>query len=222
MTGRPRDALVLSVVCGLLIACSVGSPSVPRTPNRAHRGTSVNSISTASVVAARPSSTVPVPTGPRAVIAMGSSGGEPWRLFVFSTENGTGLGLALSSGKAITGCCLRPLWSPMRAAAYWKSERMLVAFVSNDVARLEFRPIAVSGVVRGEIHTVSDRSLHIPRVAILHGLAPQGSDGYLVGIDPTGDKVWREPVGLPPVCRIDHRRCLGFLDTYRMPREGSA
>jgi hypothetical protein len=97
---------------------------------------------------------------------------------------------------------------------------MLIAFASDDVGRLEYRPIAVSGVLDGKLQTVRDRSLHIPRVAIFDGLAPNGPDGFLVGIDPAGSQVWRKPVGLPPHCPMDHGRCLGFLDTYRMSAAG--
>jgi hypothetical protein len=149
------------------------------------------------------------------MIATGSSGGEPWRLFMFPTKDDIGLRLSWS-GKAISGCCLTPLWSPIRAAVYWESEGLLIAFASDDVGSLEYRPIAVSGVLDGKLQTVRDPSLHIPRVAIFDGLAPNGPDGFLVGIDPTGSQVWRKPVGLPPYCRIDHHSCLGFLEEYRM------
>jgi hypothetical protein len=212
-------AMIVCLTSGSVAACTDGSASRsvagrPSVQTSASASARPSPEATASV-AAPPSTPVPHPTGPRSVIATASRSEEPWRLFVYPTETGTALGLSLA-GDTITGCCVRPLWSPIRAAVYWESEGMLIAFASVDVTRLEYRPIAVSGVLDGELHTVSDPSLHIPRVAIFDGLAPNGPDGFLVGIDPTGSQVWRKPVGLPPHCRMDHRRCLGFLDDYRM------
>jgi hypothetical protein len=161
---------------------------------------------------ASPSTAFPPATGPGTLIATGSVAGDPLKVFEFPTREGTGLGLSWS-GETVNGCCLRPLWSPVRAAVYWESEGILIAFASDEVARIEYRPIATSGHLEGDLLRVSDGALHIPRIAIFKSLAPLGPDGYIVGIGRTGRDVWQREVALPPFCQI--RRCLGFLDTYR-------
>ena len=209
------------VACSLLIACTenlVPAPvSGPGTVMASSARPIARPTSRPSPATASPSPAMAVAAGPHAVIATGLVAGEPLKVFEFPSQEETGLGLSWS-GETITGCCLRPLWSPVRAAVYWEPEGILIAFASDDVARVEYWPIATSGHLEGDLLPVSDGTLHIPRVAIFKSLAPLGPDGYIVGVGPSGREVWRREVALPPFCQI--ARCLGFLETYRKSAAG--
>jgi hypothetical protein len=138
------------------------------------------------------------PAGPRITIAEGTDPeGGPWLLYLDMTSEGAGLGFQFETGGGGSGCCLKPFGGDFRLDGWGSGgdePANITAIGSDALDRVVFE--AASGEeIAGQVFSMPDESLGVPKVALV--LVPRGVpvEGNLVAYDADGNEIGREFVG---------------------------